>query len=200
MLPLRRRSRRLCPWGPGADGLAVFVVVAVVVVLVVAATAGPSSPGDVVFGAGRARVEVGARQACDVQVTDSVRPRGRRRPAGPAGHPTDRDRPQEVVSTPWRIASPSVTPPGRSSRAAAPSSRPAPPRCHARPARRGGSARNGQGPAVRCAHEPGTERPRVRDAGHLGTQRRQQMTQGNPSPGPATAHRVISPASPGCAA
>jgi len=86
-------------------GVAVLVVVAAVVVLVVRATSGPSSPGDVTFGAGGAGVEVGASQFCDVQVTECG--------ADPAAAgvlrvapntPLTVSVPEEVASTPWQLA------------------------------------------------------------------------------------------------
>jgi hypothetical protein len=86
-------------------GLAVLVVVAVVVVLVVRATAGPSSPGDVVFGAGGARVEVGASQFCDIQVTDcGSDPEAAGVLRVPPNTPLTVTVPEEVASTPWQLA------------------------------------------------------------------------------------------------
>ena len=159
-------------------GVAVLVVVAVVVVLVVRATAGPSSPGDVVFGAGGVRVEVGASQFCDVQVTDcGSDPEAAGVLRVPPNTPLTVTVPEEVASTPWQVAFTFRDAAGAVQQGRSPVFAPGTtPNVHARPAGRGGSARECRGPAVRCAHQPGTERPRVRDADHVGTEHRRPMT------------------------
>lgn len=86
-------------------GLALVVVVAVVVVLVVRATAGPSSPGDVVFAAGGVTATVGASQFCDVQVTecgDDTEAQAVLRV--PPNTPLVVTVPESVATTPWQLA------------------------------------------------------------------------------------------------
>lgn len=86
-------------------GVAALIVVAVVVVLVVRATAGPSSPGDVVFAAGGVRAEVGASQFCDVQVTEcGSDPEASGVLRVPPNTPLTVTVPEEVAGTPWQLA------------------------------------------------------------------------------------------------
>ncbi|GAA4810530.1 hypothetical protein GCM10023200_55380 [Actinomycetospora chlora] len=98
---MRTLSRRTLAIGGGA----LLVVVVVVVVLVVRANAGPSSPGDVTFGAGGATVSVGASQFCDVQVTEcGDDPDANAVLRVPPNTPLTVGVPEEVVGTPWQIA------------------------------------------------------------------------------------------------
>jgi hypothetical protein len=82
-----------------------LAVVVVVVVLVVRAHAGPSSPGDVTFGAGGATIAVGASQFCDVQVTEcGDDPDANALLRVPPNTPLTVSVPDEVAGTPWQIA------------------------------------------------------------------------------------------------
>jgi hypothetical protein len=82
-----------------------LVVVVVVVVLVVRATAGPSSPGDVTFGAGGTTATTGASQFCDVQVTECGDDAGAQAVLRvPPNTPLVVTVPAEVASTPWQVA------------------------------------------------------------------------------------------------
>jgi hypothetical protein len=86
-------------------GAVLLVVVAVVVVLVVRATAGPSSPGDVTFGAGGTTATTGASQFCDVQVTECGDDAGAQAVLRvPPNTPLVVTVPAEVASTPWQVA------------------------------------------------------------------------------------------------
>ena len=98
---MRTVSRRTLLVG----GAVLLVVVVVVVVLVVRANAGPSSPGDVTFGAGGATTAVGASQFCDVQVTEcGDDPDANAVLRVPPNTPLTVAVPEEVVGTPWQIA------------------------------------------------------------------------------------------------
>jgi hypothetical protein len=87
-------------------GVAVLVVVIVVaVVLIVRATSGPSSPGDVTFGAAGASATVGASQFCDVQVTEcGDDPDANAVLRVPPDTPLKVGVPEEVAGTPWQVA------------------------------------------------------------------------------------------------
>jgi len=86
-------------------GAAVLVVVVVVVVLVARATAGPSSPGDVVFAAGGQSATAGASQFCDVHVTEcAADPEAVAVLPVPPNTPLAVTVPEEVASTPWQLA------------------------------------------------------------------------------------------------
>lgn len=87
-------------------GVAVLVVAVVVaVVLIVRATSGPSSPGDVVFGAAGASATVGASQFCDVQVTEcGDDPDANAVLRVPPNTPLTVGVPEEVAGTPWQVA------------------------------------------------------------------------------------------------
>ncbi|MHC1561169.1 DUF2771 family protein [Actinomycetospora sp. C-140] len=98
---MRTLSRRSLVIG----GAILLVVVAVIVVLVVRANAGPSSPGDVTFGAGGAQAAVGASQFCDVQVTEcGDDPDANAVLPVPPNTPLVVRVPEEVASTPWQLA------------------------------------------------------------------------------------------------
>ncbi len=76
----------------------------VVVVVLVLTLSGPSSPGAVVFAAGRAQVSADPTVYCDVGVTTCEKQDAIVRLAVPPGTPLSVTVPPAVASTPWQVA------------------------------------------------------------------------------------------------